>query len=199
VSFNLYIHPDIYMSIYIYWTECRITNEMTRSCVLCLCTGAYIQIYICLCTYIGLSVELQTKWRDRVCCVFPLVHTSASYMYIYIYIHTLGWECTIQNQTTRSYELCLSTCTYIRRYIYIHTYIGLSGELQMKPRDRVCCVFLFVHMGRLQSVGSLKLHVSLVKEPYKRGDILQKRPIILRSLPIEATPYTRIVYIYKAH
>jgi len=43
-------------------------------------------------------------------------------------------------------------------------------------------------MGWLRLVGSLKLQVSFVKEPYKRDDILQKRPIILRSLLIEATP-----------
>ena len=41
----------------------------------------------------------------------------------------------------------------------------------------------------LRLVGSLKLQVSFAKEPSKREDILQKRPIILRSLPILATPY----------
>ena len=44
-------------------------------------------------------------------------------------------------------------------------------------------------MGWLQLVGSLKFQVSFAKEPCKRGDILQKRPIILRSLLIVATPY----------
>jgi len=34
----------------------------------------------------------------------------------------------------------------------------------------------------LRVVGSLKLHVSFVKEPYKRNYILQERPMILRSL-----------------
>ena len=37
-------------------------------------------------------------------------------------------------------------------------------------------------MGWLQLVGSLELEVSTVKEPYKRDYILQKRPVILRSL-----------------
>ena len=37
----------------------------------------------------------------------------------------------------------------------------------------------------------LKLLVSFAKEPYKRDDILQKGPTILRSLPIVATPYER--------
>ena len=44
-------------------------------------------------------------------------------------------------------------------------------------------------MGWLRLVGSLKLHVSFAKEPYKRDYILLKRPIILRSLLIDATPY----------
>ena len=44
-------------------------------------------------------------------------------------------------------------------------------------------------MGWLWLVGSIKLQVSFAKEPYKRDDILQKRPIILRGLLIVATPY----------
>jgi len=43
-------------------------------------------------------------------------------------------------------------------------------------------------MGWLRLVGSLKLLVSFAKEPYKRNNILQKRPTILRSLLLEATP-----------
>jgi len=44
-------------------------------------------------------------------------------------------------------------------------------------------------MGWLWLVGSLKLQVSFAKEPYKRDDILQRGPIILRSLLTVATPY----------
>jgi len=47
-------------------------------------------------------------------------------------------------------------------------------------------------MGWLRLVGSLKLYVSFAKEPYKRDNILQKRPPILRSLPIVATPYVEL-------
>jgi len=35
-----------------------------------------------------------------------------------------------------------------------------------------------VNMGWLRLVGSLKLQVSFAKEPYKRGYILQTRPMI---------------------
>ena len=45
-------------------------------------------------------------------------------------------------------------------------------------------------MGWLRLVGSLKLWVPFATEPYKRDNILQKRPVILRSLLIVATPYT---------
>jgi len=49
-----------------------------------------------------------------------------------------------------------------------------------------------VIMRWLRLVGSLKLQVSFAKEPYNRDDILQKRPIILRSLLIVATPYVTL-------
>ena len=43
-------------------------------------------------------------------------------------------------------------------------------------------------MGWLRLIGSLKLQVSSAKEPYKRDYVLQKRPIISRSLLLVATP-----------
>jgi len=63
-------------------------------------------------------------------------------------------------------------------------------------------ILLDTHMGWLRLVGSLKLQVSFAKEPYKRDDILKKRPMILRSLLLVATPYvylsanTYILYMY---
>ena len=57
----------------------------------------------------------------------------------------------------------------------------------------ICCFWWMripmSHMGWLPLVGSLKLYVSFAKETYTRDDILQKRPIILRSLLTAATPY----------
>jgi len=44
-------------------------------------------------------------------------------------------------------------------------------------------------MGWLHLVGSIKLQVCFAKEPYKRDDILQKRPIIESILLTVATPY----------
>jgi len=47
---------------------------------------------------------------------------------------------------------------------------------------------ILLALGWLQVVGALKLYVSFEKKPYKTDDILQKRPVILRSLLIVATP-----------
>ena len=52
------------------------------------------------------------------------------------------------------------------------------------------------YMGWLRLVGSLKLWVSFAKEPYKREDILQKKPIILRRLLIVDTPYSPDLWDY---
>ena len=53
-------------------------------------------------------------------------------------------------------------------------------------------------MEWLPLVGSLELHVSFAQEPYKRDDILKKRPVILRSLLTVAMPYA-IHSLYLAH
>jgi len=54
-------------------------------------------------------------------------------------------------------------------------------------------------MGWLRLVGSLKLQVSFAKEPFKRDHILQKGPMILRSLLIVATPYHTWSHIPQTH
>ena len=56
-------------------------------------------------------------------------------------------------------------------------------------------ISIYTYMGWLRLVGSLKLYVSFAKEPYKRNDILHKRPIILSSLLIVAAPYHVYTYI----
>jgi len=48
---------------------------------------------------------------------------------------------------------------------------------------------LVVYMGWLQLVGSFKLSVSFAEYRVFYRAILQKRPVILRSLLIVATPY----------
>jgi len=75
-------------------------------------------------------------------------------------------------------EVGVHTCVSIYMYIYILVYM-YEGKM---PESEG------LHMGWLRWVGSLKWQVSFAKEPYKRYNILQKRPIILGSLLLEATP-----------
>jgi len=70
-------------------------------------------------------------------------------------------------------------------YAYMHIYICYThvyAYVDAYTYTYVCihvCVYRIPGMGWLRLVGSLKLQVSFAKEPYKRDDILQKRPIIL--------------------
>ena len=79
--------------------------------------------------------------------------------------------------------VCIYAHAYICTFIYIYSMI------------HTCIMHIYIHMciyiyiGWLRLVGSLKLQVSFAKEPYKRDYILQQRPIILRSLLIVAIPY----------
>jgi len=65
------------------------------------------------------------------------------------------------------------------------------------------CHTAWYHMGWLRLVGSIKSYISFAKEPYKRDNILQKRPIILSTLLTVATPYvsqyTRLVGSIKLY
>jgi len=54
---------------------------------------------------------------------------------------------------------------------------------------------LYVYpMGWLRLVGSLKLHVSFAEYSLFYSSLLQKRPVILRSLLVKATQYVYLVY-----
>ena len=64
-----------------------------------------------------------------------------------------------------------------------------ENEMNRVIRMRGWCSCENESMGWLRLVGSLKTWVSFAKEPYKRDSILERRPIILRSLLSVATPY----------
>jgi len=82
-------------------------------------------------------------------------------------------------------------------FIHIHMTTGSNGDCVNLSCDQHNPVDMCLGHKRdnnrdvrwLRLVGSLILQVSFAKEPYKRDDILQKRPMISRSLLVEATPY----------
>jgi len=63
-----------------------------------------------------------------------------------------------------------------------------SGSPLLTCQNRRCQNMRCSDMRWLWLVGSIKIQVSWAKEPYQRGYILQKRPIILSILPTVATP-----------
>ena len=104
-------------------------------------------------------------------------HTHA---YMYIYTHTHCLSLSLPLFVGRSLT---STHTHAPAHTRAHAY---THSLFL----RLWCIYIHgIYMGWLRLVGSLKLWVSFAKETYKRDDILQKRPVILRSLLIVATPY----------
>jgi len=123
---------------------------------------------------------------------------------LYIYKHSAVYQRCLLRILWSLYRKCLphkmSVLYHILCYIlYIYEYLATCRENLL----RICgvsitsvadivfnCGYCRVSiMGWLRLVGSLKLKVAFAKEPYKRDDILQKRPVILRSLLMVATPY----------
>ena len=70
------------------------------------------------------------------------------------------------------------------RLVFLNTSLPTNTSLQRVFLEGgvLVRVSLETNMEWLRLVGSLKLQVSFAKEPNKRDDILQKRPIILRRL-----------------
>ena len=78
--------------------------------------------------------------------------------------------------------------TYTRTPTHTHIHTTTHTHIHTTYPDSALVQRRVVRMGWLRLVGSIKLYVSFSKEPYQRDDILQKRPIIFRSLLIVATP-----------
>jgi len=124
------------------------------------------------------------------------------------HISTLPWHLSRGRSSGNLHTMCNLSAAYpvpLRRvhayrciciYMYIHLYAMCRPRTLGRCTECAVACAQYIEtalntMGWLRLVGSLKSYVSFAKEPYKRDDILQKRPTILRSLLIEATPYHR--------
>ena len=107
-------------------------------------------------------------------------------------IHT-SFVCSAFMSCTCLYCVCTCMCTRMHAYICLcahicvmHAYVSLISHT---------CVYAFLNarvyigMRWLQLVGSLKLQVSFAEYRLFHRALLQKRPVILRSPLIVATPY----------
>jgi len=89
-------------------------------------------------------------------------------------------------------------CVYMRESVSVWDAYNMQETSNQMPE---------IPMGWLGLVGSLKLYVFFAKETYKRDDILQKKPMILRSLRLynaKPSTYTRCLsnascYTYCAY
>jgi len=83
--------------------------------------------------------------------------------------------------------------TYMRICIYTHTHLQSTDVFSPRAISFSYSIYTSVYtsytMGWLRLVGSLKSYVSFAEYRLFDRALLQKRPIILRSLLIVATPY----------
>jgi len=157
----------------------------------------YIHTYVCFyftgtCIYFAVAMKDGTlQGRINACrCVYVNIHIFNVYTYKYIYIYKYMY-------------IYIHICIQIHRYTYIYTNVSFCSLLVCLPSDiqhrkgsghtsesleyiRIC-IFTYIHTYKYTSIYTYTY--SFAKEPYKRDDILQKRPIVLRSLLIVATPY----------
>ena len=147
---------------------------------ICVCMLVYACMYVCVCMCTHFAVESEggpegrLSWKEVI-----LMNMCGKYVNT---MHVCG-----------KYE---NTCACVRVYTYMCMRIHVLRTLRCWEQVvawRQSVVKRKNHdMGWLRSVRSFKLYVSFAKEPYKRDDILQKRPIIPRSLLVVATPYISI-------
>jgi len=71
-------------------------------------------------------------------------------------------------------NICVHIYIHIYIYVHIHMYMNLYAYIHILNKH--------IDMGRLRLVGSLKLWGFFAKEPCKKDNILQKRPMILSIL-----------------
>ena len=104
-------------------------------------------------------------WHDSFICETWLIH-----MCDMTHPYDIGWSMVAENDMT-------------------HSYVWHDSFICEMWLIRICDMPHLYNMGWLRLVGSLKWQVSFAEYRLFYRALLQKRPIILRSLLIEATPY----------
>jgi len=174
---------------------------------------AYIHIYICIYIY---ARDMTASWCD--CCICAELSHISDVTHSCDMTHSewydASWcdccrrvELSLISDVTHSCDMThsewydASWCDWCRRVelslisdvTHSVTWLTLSG---MTASWCDCCRRAELrYMGWLQLVRSIKLYVSFTKEPCKRDNILQKRPIIVSILLTGATPYDLHVWV----
>ena len=184
---HMYTHAsNICIETYVRYV--RVQRHMYQ--ITCIETYVYIHVYICLYMYTHLPVhqictldmlDMYVRYVRVQRHMYTYMNRYIRVMYVrYVRVQRHMYQITcIETYVYIHVYICLYMCTHVSKhmYTYMYTYVSIHAH-----------IYLYIHMGWLRLVSSLKLQVSFVKELYKRDYILQKRPIILRSLLNEATP-----------
>ena len=101
------------------------------------------------------------------------------YIYTYVYIHTL--QHVLQHTATRCNTLQHAATQYIQRYVYIHICVYTHVHII----HMLSCVVVIRRMAHKAHTVMCKLYVSCAEYRLFYRALLQKRPIFLRSLPVE--------------
>ena len=139
--------------------------------------GTHIDVLVCVilththtCDYMYLNVCNKLESAGIRTCVCVRVQ------YIHIHMHMYAHVCT--TILCLRVHTCVCACTiHTHAHAHIHVHTLVYDNLESAG------------MGWLRLVGSFKLYVSFAEYRLLYRAVLQKRPIILRSLLIEATPY----------
>ena len=123
--------------------------------------GSCACVRICVCLCVGVYVCI---------CVYVVCHWCVA-----------RGKPSADTRTTAYVCVCMQVCLYVCVLACVYV-TSCSSSFSIPLLSGSC-------MGWLRWEGSLKLQVSLAKEPCKKVYILQKRPGILRSVLIVATPY----------
>jgi len=161
---------------------------------MCICIRVYIYMDVWACVYAlyGLNV-----------CIYMNTHThthtqSYTHTHKYTQTHAHTHVHTTHAHIHNAHNIHRYIYAYTRIHTYIHMYVHISDQKCAWEEGSTCiCTFVYIyrvyvsltgirllrrrsdHMGCLRLVGSLKFQVSFAKEPYKRDDILQKRPVMI--------------------
>jgi len=118
-------------------------------------------------------------WRDFVCVCDMTLYVCVTWLCMCVW-HDYVCVC----------DMTMYVCvTWLCKCVLYDFVCVCDTTLYVCDMTLYVCVTCLFNMGWLRLVGSLKMEVSFTKEPYTRDYILQKKPIILRSLLIIATPH----------
>jgi len=122
--------------------------------------------FSCVCIYTWINVY---EYMYAFCAVHVCIYV---YMYICIYVYMY-------------IRIHPAMCIYVYMYICMHQVMCIYFDVCIGA----CKNHVFVPMGWLQLVGSIKLQVFCAEYCLFYRALLQMRPIILSILLTEATPY----------